>query len=170
MLIKQGVVPVLPSPLGWPWQRRRLQILNLPAAYKTSILPRSNSSLLLIAPQMSKYSDAPPGLSYILSRLHILNNPRSNNSEMLASSSRHSHGCTRVTGVLLISRNGWRTVKMHLELETEKSLGSGCVRHITPLMRSLERRSLIVGSGRKDGELGGKMGDVTSVRYWTKTW
>ena len=57
---------------------------------------------------------------------------------------------------------------MHLGLGAEKSLDGGCAKHITPLTRSWEKRSLIAESGRKDGELGGEMGDVTDVRYWTK--
>ena len=59
---------------------------------------------------------------------------------------------------------------MHPGLGAERSLDCGCVRRITLLTRSWERRSLIAASGKKGGELGGEMGDVIDVRYWSKAW
>lgn len=61
-------------------------------------------------------------------------------------------------------------MRMHHGLVVERSLDCGCARHITPLTRSWERRSLIAENGKKGGEPGGGMGDVTDVRHWMKVW
>lgn len=111
--------------------------------------------------QMSSNSDVRPGHFCTLLPQHILYLQRRLSRRKPGNSWDCSLNYTLAGFAPRISRSLWRRTKSGLK--AERSLASGCVRRIMMWIGSWARRSLIARSGRRGGELAGRMAIVINI-------